>query len=63
MPRKIEKKERGVFEKEPGSQIWWIRYYIDGRERREKVGRRGDEFLLTPPELLSFKINDVVLSL
>jgi hypothetical protein len=42
MPRKIEKKERGVFEKEPGSEIWWIRYYIDGRERCEKVGRRGD---------------------
>lgn len=46
MPRKIEKKERGVFEKEPGSQIWWIRYYIDGRERREKVGRRGDAIKL-----------------
>ena len=37
MQRKIERKERGVFEKEPGSDIWWIRYYIDGRERREKV--------------------------
>jgi hypothetical protein len=36
MPRKIEKKERGVFEKEPRSDIWWIRYYIDSRERREK---------------------------
>jgi site-specific recombinase XerD len=46
MPRKIEKKERGVFEKEPGSEIWWIRYYIDGRERREKVGRRGDAIKL-----------------
>jgi hypothetical protein len=21
-------------EKEPDSEIWWIRYYIDGRERR-----------------------------
>ncbi len=46
MPRKIEKKERGVFEKEPGADIWWIRYYIDGRERREKVGRRGDAIKL-----------------
>jgi hypothetical protein len=46
MPRKIEKKERGVFEKEPVSDIWWIRYYIDGRERREKVGRRGDAIKL-----------------
>ena len=46
MPRKIEKKERGVFEREPGSDIWWIRYYIEGRERREKVGRRGDAIRL-----------------
>ena len=46
MQRKIERKERGVFEKEPGSDIWWIRYYIDGRERREKVGRRGDAIKL-----------------
>jgi hypothetical protein len=46
MPRRLEKKERGVFEKQPGSDIWWIRYYIDGRERREKVGRRGDAIKL-----------------
>jgi integrase len=46
MPRKIEKKERGVFEKEPGSDIWWIRYHADGREHREKVGRRGDALKL-----------------
>jgi hypothetical protein len=46
MPRKIQKKERGVFEKVPGSDIWWVRYYIDGRERREKVGRRGDAIKL-----------------
>src|SRR5271170_1764347 len=46
MPRKLERKERGVFEKEPGSDIWWIRYYIEGRERREKVGRRGDAIKL-----------------
>jgi len=46
MPRKVARKERGVFEKEPGSDIWWIRYYIDGRERREKVGRRGDAIKL-----------------
>lgn len=42
MPRKSTKKERGVFEKDPGSDIWWIRYTIDGRERREKVGRKKD---------------------
>ncbi len=46
MPRKVTKKEKGIFEKEPGSDIWWVRYYIDGRERREKVGRRGDALKL-----------------
>ena len=36
------KKTRGVFEKEPGSNIWWIRF-IDakGRYRREKAGTKG----------------------
>jgi site-specific recombinase XerD len=30
---------RGVFEKEPGSGVFWIRYQdADGRERKEKVG-------------------------
>jgi hypothetical protein len=24
MPRKVVRKERGVFEKVPGSDIWWI---------------------------------------
>jgi hypothetical protein len=38
MPRKVARKERGIFEKESGSGIWWIRYKIDGFEKREKVG-------------------------
>jgi len=42
MPRKSTKKERGVFKKEPGSEIWWIRYTVDVREHREKVGRKKD---------------------
>jgi hypothetical protein len=42
MPRKVVRKARGVFEKEPASDIWWIRYKINGVEHREKVGRRGD---------------------
>lgn len=47
MPRKIEKQQRGVYEREPGSDIWWIRYAdADGREHREKVGRRGDALKL-----------------
>jgi integrase len=37
------KKIRGVFEKEPGSGIWWIQFFdADGRRRREKVGSRGN---------------------
>jgi integrase len=32
-------KQRGVFEKEPGSGIWWICYFdADGQRHREKVG-------------------------
>jgi hypothetical protein len=46
VPRKVIHKERGVCEKEPGFGIWWIRYEIDGVERREKVGRRGDAIKL-----------------
>ncbi|MGO9338020.1 MAG: tyrosine-type recombinase/integrase [Terracidiphilus sp.] len=38
-PEKI----RGVWEREPGSNVWWIRYRDAlGKLRREKVGRRGD---------------------
>jgi len=36
----------GVFEKLPGSDIWWIRFKVDGIEHREKVGRRGDAIKL-----------------
>jgi integrase len=36
------RRQRGVFEKQPGSGVWWIRYAgADGRIRREKVGNRG----------------------
>jgi len=35
--------ERGLFEKVPGSGVWWIRYTDgQGKYRREKVGRRAD---------------------
>jgi site-specific recombinase XerD len=37
------KKIRGVFEKVPGSGIWWIQYFdAAGRRPREKAGRRSD---------------------
>ena len=32
-------KHRGIFEKEPGSKVWWICYYDQfGRKHREKAG-------------------------
>lgn len=46
MPRKVIRKERGVFEKVSGSDIWWIRFKVAGVEHREKVGRRGDAIKL-----------------
>jgi integrase len=42
MPRKSAKQTRGVYEKEPGSGIWWVRYSDGKRIRREKVGRKSD---------------------
>ena len=35
-------KHRGVFEKVPGSGIWWIRWHdAQGRRHREKVGSKS----------------------
>jgi hypothetical protein len=41
-PKRNGRNARGVFEKVPGSGIWWIRF-IDakGRFRREKAGSKG----------------------
>lgn len=36
----------GVYEQPPNSGIWWINYYIEGKRRREKVGRRSDAITL-----------------
>lgn len=45
--KREEKKYRGVFEKEPGSGVWWVRYFdSEGRKRREKVGRKSDAIAL-----------------
>src|ERR1700728_4087001 len=45
--KREEKKHRGVFEKEPGSGVWWVRYFdADGKKRREKVGRESDAITL-----------------
>lgn len=40
MPKQ-RKAVRGVWEREPGSDIWWIRYRVDGVLKREKVGTHG----------------------
>jgi site-specific recombinase XerD len=37
---------RGVFEFPEKSGTWWINYYVDGKRRREKVGRRQDAIKL-----------------
>jgi integrase len=35
-------KQRGIFEKVPGSGIWWIRYFDQfGKKRREKAGSKS----------------------
>lgn len=40
---KNKKKIRGIFEKFPGSDIWWVQYFdASGRRRREKARRRCD---------------------
>ena len=45
---------RGLWERIPGSNVWWIRYRdANGRLRREKVGRKGDAL-----DLLNKRRND-----
>jgi len=34
--------DRGLFEREEGSGVWWIHYHdANGRKHREKVGSKG----------------------
>jgi site-specific recombinase XerD len=46
MPRKNQQRVTGVWEKVPGSGVWWIRYRVDGQLKREKVGRKSDAIAL-----------------
>jgi integrase len=39
---KKKKNPRGLFERPLGSGVWWINYYVKGRQHREKVGRKSD---------------------
>jgi integrase len=42
MAKREVKQERGVFEKLKGSGDWWINYYVNGKQHREKAGSRSD---------------------
>jgi len=53
MPRKREA-VRGLWEREPGSNIWCIRYRVDGVLKREKVGAWG-----AAKELLNKRKNEI----
>jgi len=46
MPRRLQARVTGVWEKVPGSGIWWIRYRENGVLHREKVGRKSDALAL-----------------
>lgn len=35
-------KVRGVFEREKGTNIWWVEYWPDGKRRLKKVGSHED---------------------
>ena len=46
-PRKKTRSVRGVFEKVPGTGVWWIRYAdAMGRIRREKAGPKSSALVL-----------------
>jgi hypothetical protein len=46
MPGRSAAKTTGLWEREPGSGVWWIRYRSNGVLKREKVGRKGDALAL-----------------
>jgi site-specific recombinase XerD len=42
MAKREVKKVRGVYERDPGSGIWWIQYKQGSVRKREKAGKRSD---------------------
>src|SRR5437879_545599 len=40
--RRRDVKQRGVFERPKASGVYWVRYYVRGREFREKVGAKQE---------------------
>ena len=43
---KSRKNPRGLFERPLKSGVWWINYYVKGKQHREKVGRKSDALKL-----------------
>lgn len=41
MSKQSTRKVRGVFEKVPGSGVWWICYFFRGKRHRERVGSKS----------------------
>ena len=41
MAKREVKPARGIFERPKGSGIWWINFYQDGKQHREKAGSRS----------------------
>jgi integrase len=54
MPRKDTTKVRGLWEREKGSGVWWIRYRAEGVLKREKVGTKKNAI-----DLLTKRKNDI----
>ena len=45
--KRVPAKVRGVYEKVPGSDVWWIQYTdADRRRRREIAGTKGNAIAL-----------------
>ncbi|MGD0156902.1 MAG: site-specific integrase [Terracidiphilus sp.] len=44
--KKDEKPVRGIFERPPKSGVFWINYYVNGKQHREKAGRKSDAIAL-----------------
>ena len=45
-PEQRQRNPRGLFERPPRSGVWWINFYRDGKQHREKVGRKSDALKL-----------------
>ena len=62
MPRKPkEKKHRGVFEKEKGSGIYWVRFMdVDGKRKARCVGTFSDAVNFYEAEKVRVRTRDLL---